>query len=290
MNAQVITLIADAVTDAVKERIPAMIRAQLDLYTLDTLAPRAVELEKKIDEVELALADRVLRFSDFDTRLTALGADITSLDDDLRENVATGIAAAVAALPPPTPGTKGDTGARGGDGRDGRDATFRAPEPWLTEHRFERGAVVQHHGALWFAERMTDAEPGSAMSGYSLIVDGIHALAVTPDEQGYLRLVIRYASEREDIVPLGYRPPQDAGVFDQVRVYEQNDLVSHGGSGWWARQRVQGVKPGTDEGARFWRLAIKCGKDGRDGRDGRDGKDVIRAPRPKTNGREVVTP
>ena len=86
------------------------------------------------------------------------------------------------------------------------------------------------------------------------------SLRIESDADGFLCLTNKANDVR---VALGFRPFQYLGTWDQQRGYLINDAVTNRGSLWIARGKVQGVSPGTDEGATFWTLAVKCGKDGK---------------------------
>jgi hypothetical protein len=57
-------------------------------------------------------------------------------------------------------------------------------------------------------------------------------------------------------------PFEHVGTFEESREYTRNEFVTHKGCMWHARQAVPaGMVPGTDRGAEFWTLAVKCGRD-----------------------------
>lgn len=62
----------------------------------------------------------------------------------------------------------------------------------------------------------------------------------------------------------------DRGVFDSSKTYEQGDGVTRGGSFWIAQAETNAV-PGTPDGAKTWRLAVKAGRDGKEGKVGPPG-------------------
>jgi hypothetical protein len=72
----------------------------------------------------------------------------------------------------------------------------------------------------------------------------------------------------------------DRGVHAVEKTYEAGDGVTWNGS-FWIAQCDATSRPGTTDGAKEWRLAVKSGRDGAKGRDGvdgkhgRDGKDLI---------------
>jgi CBS domain-containing protein len=96
----------------------------------------------------------------------------------------------------------------------------------------------------------------------------VSGLRIQSDAEGFLTLT----NERDGVrAPLGFRPFQYHGTYDHEKKYLENDAVTNRGSLWIARARVSGVSPGTDDGAQFWTLAVKCGKDARANGGARDG-------------------
>lgn len=94
----------------------------------------------------------------------------------------------------------------------------------------------------------------------------VTGLRVQSDVEGFLWL----SSERDGVrVALGFRPFQYHGTYEVERKYFVNDAVTNRGSLWIARTSVAGVAPGTDDGAQFWTLAVKCGKDAKAAANGR---------------------
>lgn len=59
------------------------------------------------------------------------------------------------------------------------------------------------------------------------------------------------------------------GVWIEGTAYEKGDVVTWGGSQWYAKEQTL-TKPGEVIGAAYWTLCVKKGRDGRDGRDGKD--------------------
>lgn len=194
-----------------------------------------------------------------------------------------------AAGPAGLPGPVGDRGAPGPAGPPGRDAQYVRPITWRPGSH-ARGTVVDHVGGLWEALASTDVEPGAALSAWSLIMNGLKSVNVELEDDAFA-LVSTWASGTESRQPF-WRPPNYAGVWDLEAAYDENDLVTHDGSLWWALGASQAERPGTPyvttDGktrAASWRLVVKHGKDGRDGRDGKDG--VNGAPgRDGTDGRD----
>lgn len=134
------------------------------------------------------------------------------------------------------------------------------------------------------------------MDGYALMFDGGELEAFDYDEHGFQRAIYRYASGITRTVETGFRPMRYAGVYDPGTSYHLNDVVTASGCMWVCKAaQVTGMRPGTDEAARDWQLAVKSGRDGRDGaagargdrgergEQGPPGVTAIRAPK-KSNG------
>jgi hypothetical protein len=57
-------------------------------------------------------------------------------------------------------------------------------------------------------------------------------------------------------------PFAHVGTYQEDREYHRNEFVTHKGCMWHARSSVPaGMWPGTDQGAEFWTLAVKSGRD-----------------------------
>jgi hypothetical protein len=94
----------------------------------------------------------------------------------------------------------------------------------------------------------------------------VQGFRIQADVEGFLWL----SSERDGVrVALGFRPFQYHGTYEAERKYFQNDAVTNRGSLWIARTKVEGIAPGTDDGAQYWTLAVKCGKDAKPSGNGR---------------------
>ena len=236
------------------------------------LADRLAGLESGIQKLATIALDRDV-LAGLRTDVEGLRAEIEAKTARAASDAAQRIAAAVAGLEPiPGPaGPPGPAGAPGAPGINGRDASFVVPVHYSAGLAVERGAIVQHRGGLWYANAATNAEPGTPVSGYSLILDGCEPERSEVADDGTPAIVFRYASGLEKRMSLGYRPPSYAGVFDQTRAYLPNDLVTYQGSMWIARRDTEGARPGTDAGALVWTLVVKSGKDGRDGERGPPG-------------------
>lgn len=150
---------------------------------------------------------------------------------------------------------------RGIEGPPGRDAHYIRAFPWHAE-RYGAGAVVQHVGGLWEALTSTDAEPGTAQSGWSLIYDGTEPNRIETDPDGWLVIVYRRASGTEQRFRF-WRPGGYVGVWDAAAAYVVNDTVTYDGSLWLAMCSSTTDRPGSSSA---WRLIVKHGRDARRGR------------------------
>jgi hypothetical protein len=103
--------------------------------------------------------------------------------------------------------------------------------------------------------RTIDAFGKLARSEMQKVVKG---LRIETNPEGFLFLSNDVDGVR---VALGFRPFQYHGTYESERKYFENDAVTNRGSLWIARGHVKGATPGTDDGAQFWTLAVKCGKD-----------------------------
>lgn len=92
-------------------------------------------------------------------------------------------------------------------------------------------------------------------------LDGVY------DECGRLSLRIM----RGDVVKT-FRVPGmvDRGVYNAGDSYLKGDGVTLGGS-FWIAQSDTNARPGTPDGAKSWRLAVKVGRDGKEGKSGPSG-------------------
>lgn len=291
---QLVDLVTDAVTDAVRDQLPRMVAQLLDsrLAPLDALL---VKLQQSLDGVVTEVHERITHLeTDFATRATQQADSLVASWRDqvasARASITEQVAQAVAGIP----SQPGPAGPPGPPGEPGRDATFISPVRWTADTLFRRGAIVQHGTGVWYANADTKAEPGSAASGYTLLLDGPGPCTFEYDERGFQVVVTKFASGLVTREPTGFRPFQYRGVYDHSTIYHLNDAVTHNGCMWTCRAGdAAGFRPGTDEAARIWQLTVKSGRDGRDGRDGIQGPvgpqgppgaPPPRAPRGKSNG------
>jgi hypothetical protein len=289
---QLVEIITDAVTDAVREALPAMIGKQLDALFQQAVAPQLRALESQVGGIESRTQERITALqADVATRGVAQCDALTTSWQrevtNLAESISDQVAKAVAAIP-------SRVGPAGPPGPSGRDATFLTPVHWKAGETFTRGALVQHKGGLWFANQDTSAEPGTGVDGYSLVIDGEQLAAFEYDARGYQVAVIRHASGVVRRVETGFRPMSYRGIYDHGTSYQAGDLVTANGSMWTCKApEALGLRPGTDEAARAWQLTVKCGRDGAPGapgprgergEQGPPGATVTRAPKQKANG------
>jgi len=292
---QLVEIITDAVTDAVREALPQMIAKQLEALTAQAIAPALAKLDHALDGTAREVQEKITSMqADFAARGIAQAEALTAswerqvvaLNAIIVEQVGT----AVASVP-------SHAGAVGPPGPPGRDATFIPPVHWKADTNYSRGSVVIHGAGLWFANQESRAEPGSGGDGFTLMVDGHELASFECDGRGFLCAVLRYASGKVRTVETGFRPFRYAGVYDHATTYHLNDAVTQQGSMWMCKAvHTTGARPGTDEGARHWQLAVKAGRDGRDGLPGAKGErgdrgdagppgaTVVRAPKQKANG------
>jgi len=264
MNTErIIELITDAVTDAVRDRLPDLIASRAKAV-FDPIGERLKNLESAFTRLAASAVtqealeqtrDDVRRLLDEGAaaRETLAGFVAARVEDDVK--------AAVAAITLPA-------GPPGPAGEPGRDATFIAPVPYVAGAEVERGTIVRFEHALWYAHTKTNAAPNASGSGYTLVLEVPVPTGSEADASGARSLIFRDASGEEFRVPLGFRPPTYAGVFDATRNYFESESVTCDGSRWNARRDSIGIRPGTDAGALVWTLEVKRGKDGRDGAPG----------------------
>ena len=252
--------LAPAVAEALDARV-----AQLVTPALDKLGRALEDVDARVQERTATLqADFAARMVKAETLAASWQCQVDGLDRSIVERVA----AAVAGIP----SQAGAAGPPGPPGAPGRDATMVSPVHWKADQVFQRGAVVQHRGGLWFANQDSSAEPGTGVDGYALMFDGCEIATYEYDERGYQVANYRYASGRVNKVATGFRPFRYAGVYDHGTTYHLNDAVTASGCMWMCKAiHVSGAKPGTDEAARHWQLAVKSGRDGRDGAPGPKG-------------------
>jgi len=261
-----------SVLDEATNRIDAL-RKQLDACRVVDAA-RADELAGRIGEAAERIDATGARLDSFAaSAIDAVTRTVTEVLDVRIGHERAELQALIAAVPAGPIGEPGTPGKDGEPGRDGYDATFTQPVPYVAGRMFARGAVVQHAGALWYAQTDTDREPGAAMSGFTLIVDGVHPDAIEADERGYLHMRLNYASGRVERLPLNFRPMQYRGIWDEAREYLPNDCLTCNGGLFMAKRENTGQRPDTDAGAAYWQLIVKRGKDGRNGVDGKPGAD-----------------
>lgn len=289
MKPDQLEMIGDAVVDAIKLQLPALVRdavaSNLEAAVAQLASKATAEREHVIREAVAATMNaheaRIAEFRRLDeTVLAKMREELDRLrvefDDGLQAHYAetrreleleTARSVATALM------DRRD----GPPGPPGRDGSFACVVHWAAGAHIARGSVVQHRGGLWFANVDSDVAPGEACSGYTLMLDGFGAPTVESDSDGYLVQVWTFASGRVERVRM-YRPDQYAGIHDAERAYLPGDLVTCEGSLWRARAPNDGLRPGTDKGAGAWQLVVKRGKDGRDGTDGMQGPAGERGP------------
>lgn len=277
--------------EALNASLPRAVAQVLDAQMAELVTPALGRMSHALEAVDARVQERTTTLqADFAARMVkaeALAASWQLQVDGLNEQIVERVAAAVAGIP-------SQAGPAGPPGPPGRDATMVSPVHWKADQTFRRGSVVQHRGGLWFANADTSAEPGTGVDGYALMFDGHELATYEYDERGYQLAIYRYASGREHRVATGFRPFRYAGVYDHATTYHLNDAVTASGCMWMCKAvHVTAMRPGTDEAARHWQLAVKSGRDGKDGAPGpkgdpgEQGPPGVAAPRPtkgKANG------
>ena len=273
MNTQaLVELITDAVTDAVREALPKMVAAQLDTRMSSLVTPALDKADQHVFSMQAHIQQRITEMqADFATRATAqadaLNASWESQVRAMRESIVDQVAAAVASVPSPPAAV----GPPGPPGRDGVVTAVHAVH-WQPGATVRAGQVVMHRNGLWFANADTTLEPGTGVDGFTLMFDGQELDGFETDDAGALVAVMRYASGRVSRKSTGFRPMSYLGVYDHETSYHANDLVTANGCMWVCKAEATGQRPGTDNAARYWQLAVKCGRDGRDGAPGPRGE------------------
>ena len=104
--------------------------------------------------------------------------------------------------------------------------------------------------------------------GVTLDVDDLQAV----DYDGEHTVTLKFRrGDKDKSFPIKFANVLDRGVYDAAKTYEPGDGVTLGGS-FWIAQTETNARPGTLEGAKSWRLAVKKGADGKEGKPGPEGK------------------
>jgi hypothetical protein len=164
------------------------------------------------------------------------------------------------------PGPRGETGR---NGNDGHDATFREPTDYEVGRTYAFGAIVRHRGGLWHAHRSTEAAPEGDRSGWTLVTQGIAAIAVAQAADTRTFAVAIELSSGE-VVTHEFKVPALVyrGVHVDGNAYEAGDATTYQGSLWIARKATE-KRPGENMSRDDWQLAVKKGHDGKPGADGK---------------------
>lgn len=151
-------------------------------------------------------------------------------------------------------------------------AVTKVTEPMLEQigtlaHSSEKmtQAVVALVPRKEFEEGLARSAEVFTVMARSEIKEVLAALRIESDADGFLFLTNNAAGLS---CALGFRPFKYNGPYEHGRKYCVNDAVTMRGSLWIARASVRDMAPNTDEGAHFWTLAVKSGKDAKaNGRD-----------------------
>lgn len=148
-------------------------------------------------------------------------------------------------------GPAGEPGVPGTNGKDGTDGT-----PGPSGPQGEPG------------EKGIDGKDGlhgkDGQDGITMDVDDLQAV----EYDGERTVTLKFQrGDRVKTFPIKFANVLDRGVWDAQKVYEPGDGVTLGGS-FWIAQADTNSRPGTPDGAKSWRLAVKKGSDGRIGPQG----------------------
>lgn len=160
----------------------------------------------------------------------------------------------------------------GKDGRDGANGTSVTPQEVADamNGKFAEWALQFERNAADKLERAIAAipEPKAGQDGKNgLDGFGFDDLTATGDDDGNITLTF---TKGDRVKQFTFRIPRT--VYKDVWTesdYTKGDIVTFGGSAWFALVDFPKAKPGQVDGE--WRLAVKKGRDGRDGKDGQQG-------------------
>lgn len=245
-------------------RIALEVKALNDALPITIAQELASHIDEHLKPVLMLLDDMTVTMKAQREGVAEVAADMAHLAAEVVAHADETITARIAALPP---AERGPPGERGPQGEPGRDGVFTGPVVWKGG-RHARGELVAHKLGLWVANADTDGEPGAPACGYTLLVDGVLPQRIESDEDGNLHLAFEHASGVRSVVPMGIRPMQWQGVYNNETAYLPPDIVTCEGSLWIARTPSRAVRPGTEAGAASWALIVKRGRDGRDGAPG----------------------
>jgi hypothetical protein len=179
-------------------------------------------------------------------------------------------------------GERGEIGQKGDPGKDGESIPLEAVESMIEQHVAKRVQSEQAQWALDFERRAQDTLQ-RAIDRIPAPKDGKDGIDGKDGEKGadglgFDDLSVDYDGERT--ITLAFERDGNAksfslhlpitlyrGVFKDGEEYEQNDVVTFGGSQWVAKGDTKS-KPGTSED---WVLSCKKGRDGKDGERGECG-------------------
>lgn len=161
---------------------------------------------------------------------------------------------------PGEPGPPGDRGADGAAGKDGLDGKDAAPG---RDGRDGLPGVPGQPGE----KGMNGKDGTNGIDGKDGL--GVDDLTVEPvDERSFVLKAV--SGDRVKTCGTVTFPVQiNRGVYQSGHAYEKGDVVTWGGSQWYAKEATT-TKPGEVIGAAHWILVVKRGRDGRDGKDGKD--------------------
>lgn len=244
-------------------------------FTLQDVQPVLDEAVKSVRAESAAAVERILadgraereamQKAVADLRQPEDGTSVTLADvqpillkavQDMQDNAAKALDAAIKAIPAPV------------DGEPGKSITADDIAPVL-ELQVAKWALEFERRGNDTVQRVLDkiVQPKDGLPGK----DGRDGLGFDDLEVEYDgEKTITLKMQRGDVVkeanivlPINI----DKGIFSEGQKYTAGDSVTWGGS-YWIAQRDTGAKPDTADSG--WRLAVKKGRDGKDGRNGID--------------------
>jgi hypothetical protein len=144
------------------------------------------------------------------------------------------------------------------DGRDGRDALDLEVLSMIEEDRsYPRNTWATHKGGLWRSFQKTEG-----MRGWECVVNGFFGEPTydVKDDGRTSEVRVEMSNGQELVKTIKFPGLLFKGVYTQSESYVQGDVVSCGGSMWYAKADEPG-KPGADHDG--WQLCVKHGRDRR---------------------------
>jgi integrin beta 3 len=206
------------------------------------------------------------------------GRDGTDGKDADPELIRTLVAEAFASLPAPADGKDGADGRDGIDGKDGSDGLNGKDGAGIADLLIDRegnlvatmtdgrmkvlGIVVGRDGKD--GSDGQDGDPGDpgrdGVDGKDGPGPGDFNMSLLEDGRTLRIAICRDGDDTEYAFQIGFPVPIDRGDFQEGKIYEEGDIVSHDGALWIARGTIAAAPP---DGL-VWRLAVPRGAPGAD--------------------------